>query len=107
MECPEIVYQFSCRGCPANYIGEAKRALKERLNDHIKNKQKNSVVTLHKKDDHEFDWDNVKILDRESNYQKRLISEMLFINCNENTLNKKEDIKSLSRIYNSLSNYLK
>jgi len=29
--------------------------------------------------DHTFDWKNIKILDTESNYNKRLISEMLHI----------------------------
>ena len=31
---------------------------------------------------HEFDWNNVKIIDYESNYKKRIISEMIHIKCN-------------------------
>ena len=49
-----------------------------------------------------FDWDNVQILDREHNYNKRLISEMLFINFYDNTLNKMDDIQCLSKTYNNL-----
>jgi len=36
---------------------------------------------------HEFDWDNVKILDKEMNYNKRLISEMIFIKKQKHDLN--------------------
>ena len=106
LDCTEVVYRFSCKSCEMAYIGEAKRALRVRLNDHIKNKQKDSVVTLHKKDDHDFDWDRVTILDKESNYFKRLISEMIHINLENHSLNKKTDVKTLSRIYNSLFNDL-
>ncbi|EFN61261.1 hypothetical protein EAG_01146, partial [Camponotus floridanus] len=39
-----------------------------------------SVITEHRLNfDHEFKWDDVKILDKESFYNKRLISEMLCI----------------------------
>ena len=37
---------------------------------------KNTVVAMHLKDGHNFDWENVKIMDPEKNYQKRLLSEM-------------------------------
>ena len=45
---------------------------------------------------HEFDWDNVKIIDYESNYKKRIISEMIHIKCNKY---KKEDVKFLNSSY--------
>jgi len=40
---------------------------------------------------HNFDWNNVKILDFESNYQKRLISEMIHIKSQKNGINLNED----------------
>ena len=67
-----------------------------------KNKNPKSVVSLHKNDGHDFDWENAKILDKEPTHSKRLISEMIYINCTTNTLNKKEDSKSLSKIYNPI-----
>ena len=35
----------------------------------------------------------------ESNYKKRLVSEMIYIKSNHNSINKKEDIQNLSTIY--------
>ena len=104
LDCTELVYKFACKGCSMSYIGETKRALNTRLEDHIKNKNPKSVVSLHKSDEHKFDWDKVIILDRESHWYKRQISEMLFISCEDNALNKKEDIKSLNRIYRNILN---
>ena len=72
------------------------------MDDHKKNKQKNSAVSLHKKDNHDFNWDNVEILDKELNYFKRLSFEMIHINLEDNALNKKTDLNSLSRIYNNI-----
>ena len=102
LEQTEIVYRFACKGCSFKYVGESKRSLNTRLEEHINNKQKNSVVTLHKNDEHQFHWDNVKILDKEPNEKKRLISEMIYILNTKNTLNKQTDIDSLSRIYSNL-----
>jgi len=39
-----------------------------------------SVITEHHlKFSHDFDWDNVEILDEEIHYNKRIISEMIYI----------------------------
>ena len=51
---------------------------------------------------HNFDQETVKNLDMLNNYFKRLISEMLHINANDTTLNRKEDIQLLSDIYKNL-----
>ncbi len=102
-ESTEVVYTFSCKDCSACYIGETKRALIKRINEHRTSKKIDSVVNMHMQLlDHEFNWDNVKILDREPNYYKRLISEMIYIHCNSNTINRKEDVNLLSSVYKSL-----
>jgi len=47
-----------------------------------------SVITDHRfNDNHEFDWDIVEILDNERYLSKRLISEMLHITRQNNSLN--------------------
>ena len=46
--------------------------------------------------DHDFKWNNVKILDSELSYNKRLISEMVYIKKQENVLNKQSDTESFS-----------
>ena len=95
-----MVYKFTCKDCPATYIGETKRALKKRISEHKNNKDLNSVVVAHKNEfNHEFNWNEIQILDNENNYKKTLTSEMLHIKRHTNNINKKEDIFNLSRTY--------
>ena len=95
-----VVYKFTCKSCPASYVGETKRALRTRINEHKKNNNPEAVVYQHTKNfSHEFDWNNVKIIDYESNYKKRIISEMIHIKCNKHNVNKKEDVKFLNSSY--------
>jgi len=67
---------------------------------------KHSVITKHMlKKNHTFNWRNVKIMDYETNYFKRLISEMIHIKTQDNGLNPMEDIKCLdSSYFNLLTN---
>ena len=59
-----IVYKFNCKNCPATYIGESKWALKDRINGHKNKKSSESVVCEHKLEfNHEFYWENTKIVD--------------------------------------------
>ena len=99
MDQTNAVYKFSCSQCFSSYVGESKRALKIRVNEHANCYNKKSVVSQHIGMGHNFDWDNIKILDIEPIHKKRLISEMLHITCNDNTINKKKDTYSLSRLY--------
>ena len=48
---------------------------------------------------HEFNWEEITIIVRESNYKKRLTSEMIHIKSNPNSINKKEDIYTINKIY--------
>jgi len=71
-----ILYALWCS------VRGTKRKLKTRLNDRVKNirldSQKHSVISDHIFDhDHSMNWENVKILDFEPKYHKRLISEMI------------------------------
>ena len=48
---------------------------------------------------YDFQWDKVKILDEEPCYKKRLISEMLNIKKQENSLNLQTDTEDLRKTY--------
>jgi len=48
---------------------------------------------------HSFDWDNIQILDTESNYYKKSISEMLHIKEQVNAINAQIDIELLDESY--------
>ena len=72
-----------------------KRELKGRIDDHKKAKL-DSVVGIHQNILlHSFDFENTQILDRESSYYKRLLSETIHINSNKNTINKIKDLQTL------------
>ena len=42
-----IVYKFNCKNCPAIYIGESKRALRVRIDEHKNKKNSESTVCEH------------------------------------------------------------
>ena len=80
------------------------RQLKIRITEHrnhIRHKTSvRSVITEHRLQfDHDFQWDKVKILDEEPCYRKRLISEMLNIKKQKNSLNLQTDTKGLHKVY--------
>ena len=97
-----VVYKLNCKNCPSTYIGETKRTLLQRVNEHKKDVLKNidTVVATHcHSNRHEIDWQNVNILDRVGNWSSRILSEMLHIHLEASPLNKKEDTNTLSKLY--------
>jgi len=90
--------------CGAVYVGQTKRQLKTRISEHRSDINKKtgipSVISNHRLTmGHEFDWNNVLILDKERFYKKRLISEMVFIKKQKVTINKQSDTELLSADY--------
>jgi len=103
------VYKLNCNNCEATYVGQTKR-LKTRIAEHRNYIKRNTsthfVITDHRKiSDHDFDWNNVEILDVERNLNKSLISEMINIKSQSKGLNLQTETDSLDRAYFSyLSN---
>ena len=63
---------------------QQKRKLETRLNEYIKDINKKSIspsVVLEYKlyEKHEFNWENVHIVNSEPSYLKRTVSEMIYI----------------------------
>lgn len=85
-----VVYKIHCRDCDATYVGQTKRAtqLITKIKEHKSNIKAHSdllsEVSNHRLSGHEFNWDDIFILDKECTYRKRLISEMLHICSQEN-----------------------
>ncbi|KYN16156.1 hypothetical protein ALC57_11588 [Trachymyrmex cornetzi] len=78
------VYKIKCNDCDASYVGQTKRTVKTRIGEHRNDIRKNinnhSVITEHRLNyNHDFDWDNVEIMDNERFLFKRRISEMVHI----------------------------
>jgi len=85
-------------------VGQTKRQLKTRVKEHVNNiklkSTRQSVITNHILESrHEFDWSNVKILDHEPNYNKRLVSEMLHIKEQKKRVNSQKDTELLDDAY--------
>ena len=98
-----VVYKISCKDCPATYVGQTKRTLQTRINEHKRDSKKPSKDTpLFRhilETDHNFNFDEPSILDNESSYFKRCTSEVVFINAQTHGLNIQEDMKKLNSIY--------
>jgi len=79
-----VVYKIECSDCKATYIGQTKRQLGTRIKEHKQNINKKSdsqtIITEHiVNNNHRMDWNNTKIIDTETNYNRRLISECIHI----------------------------
>jgi len=99
-----VVYKIRCLQCSTSYVGQTHRLLKIRIEEHRshirRNTGQNSVITEHHlKYAHDFDWDNVEILDEELHFNERLISEMIHIKKQSNSLNLQQDTELLNPIY--------
>jgi len=103
-----VVYKLACKNCDVAYVGQTKRKLNTRISEHkkdIKKTSNHSVITEHRiAFDHHFDWENPKILDIEEHYQKRLISEMINIKAQKNTINLQSDTEYLQYAYIEILN---
>jgi len=104
---PNVVYKIICSNCDASYVGQTKRILGTRISEHRSHIRRvstqPSVITDHRLHmNHDFDWDNVEILNGEINYKKRFVSEMIFIKKQIRGLNLQSDTDLLDPIYNDL-----
>ena len=74
-----VIYKINCKNCDKVYIDQTSRALRSRTREHkraIFTGDKNSLLAQHCiKNSHEFDLDDVEIIDRCSQWSKRLFLE--------------------------------
>ena len=107
----ELVYQIECGDCDAVYIGQTKRHLSTRVNEHKKDITKHpsnhSVVSKHRMQlGHNFKWEETNIIHKEKNIKKREIAEMLLIKKHPNAINLKKDTENLNSIYEKVISLL-
>lgn len=89
---------MSCGDCDATYVGQSKRQLTTRVDEHrnsVRRGASNSVIADCIRFNHNFEWDDVKIVDTEKEYKKRLISEMISIKRQSKGINIQSDTDSL------------
>ena len=99
-----IIYKIPCRDCSKCYVGQTGRYLKQRLSEHRRDQQKLNVINptalvdRSRQLNHQFDFENTKVLKTERYLSKRLLHEMIFIKVND-TVNYRRDIENLNQSY--------
>lgn len=97
----DIVYKISCCDCDATYVGQTKRQLRTRVEEHKNSVRRgcaNFVISDHCISfSHNFNWDGVEVCDIEHSYKNRLISEMISIKRLSHDINIYNDTDSLRR----------
>ena len=104
-----VVYKVSCGDCDKCYIGETGRQLKIRLKEHERGSQSVELNRMSGLSQHVYQmkhnvkFNEVEILYREPNFSKRKFKEGIAIkNSDLELLNKKEEIRSLSQIWENI-----
>ena len=77
-----IVYETDCSNCQAVYFGESKRSLKSRSDEHKRSVRncdcdKNEIAKHCWEADHNFNWDQKKVIDTETRLILRKIKETI------------------------------
>ena len=100
-----VIYKINCKDCHKVYIGQTSRALRSRTREHkraIFTGDMNSLLTKHcLTNNHNFDLDDVKIIDRCSQWSKRLFLEAWHSISDPNAINEHIYIPD---IYKALGN---
>ena len=110
-----------CKGCYQAYISETARNLGYRLDEHQKDVNSkanvmftrshrkssqtefdNSAITDHaSQNNHVIDWENFRIVDKDSNTKVRLIKESIWIRKERAAMNRDEGAFKLDHSYDS------
>ncbi|BET03458.1 ankyrin 2,3 unc44 [Nesidiocoris tenuis] len=99
-----VVYKVNCKDCPVCYIGHTISYLKVRMARHGRDcrneHEEGTMLSQHAIEmGHVFDFENVKIEDREQKRGRREFKEKLHIMLNENCCNKRTDVNGISSVY--------
>ena len=86
-----VVYQFTCAGCNACYIGETKRHLKTRTEEHL-GKDENSQILKHLQENPHWRevsyFDCFDVIDRDNSHFRLLLKEVIHITWKKPILSK-------------------
>lgn len=112
----DTIYSIKCKTCPnKNYIGMSSQPLEKRIKQHMNNcKNKNkfprvSGLVFHSHETgHEFDFENVEILNQEQNWFKRKTIEGAYIWMEgDHSCNFRSDLQQVNPVYSNLLKSLK
>ena len=104
-----VVYKVNCKDCPKVYVGQTSQYLKTRLSQHQRNidkkDQATGLSTHATQTGHQFDMNNVAILENEAFESKRKFLEACHILKYERenkSVNKQSDYKQISYLYHNV-----
>ena len=88
-----IAYEIDCSNCQAVYFGESKRSLKLRSDEHKRSIKscdcdKNEIAKHCWEADHNFNWNQKKVIDRESRLISRKVKDTIYSLKNPNHIKK-------------------
>ena len=93
-----VVYKLDCKDCDAKYVGETGRQVQDRMNEHqrdIVNKKRVSKVYEHvSRTGHNFDFDQVSVLDSSNRKKVRLHLESIHSHLQPNSINRSLNLNS-------------
>ena len=86
-----VIYRLDCKDCEAVYVGETKRTLNIRANEHI-SAVRSACERRHPSEhcwkyNHDFDFNNKKVLDFEKHWKTRIIKEAIYSEENKHHIN--------------------
>jgi len=97
-----VVYKISCKDCEEVYIGQISHTLKSRTREHkraVFSGDKNSLLVQHcGQTNHDFNFDDVEIVDRCSQWSRRLFLEAWHSIREPNSINEHMHIPEMYKI---------
>ena len=113
METSGVVYEVDSNNCFKKYTGGTGRKLKERIKEHKddgeksrKDKKTTGLSQHMKTTGHSPAWNDVRIIYRENKWKKRRLKEAAKITSHnkEQFMNKKDERKTISNLWNTVLN---
>lgn len=101
----KVVYRVDCLNCNGKYPGQTKQRVVNRMAKHksdikLKKRTETTGLTIHTLErKHQFNFDNIKILDHIPNYHQRNIAEKMHICNTKDTVNLLSDTNGLHESY--------
>ena len=100
-----IVYRVSCRDCPQAYVGQSGHTLERRMKEHKRavehgNIDTSAIAEHAWKEDHRVDWEEVEVLDVNTEWYKRCIIESWYIQREPAAKNREQGI--MPQVYRTL-----
>ena len=94
----EVVYRIPCKDCPAAYVGETKRGMERRVNEHQRRVRSmdidHSEIAAHcHLKDHRMEWKESRVLTSEKHWLKRQVKESLW-SVREGSFNRRRDVSA-------------